>query len=129
MIHGAGGDRCRCSECVQRFAEHHAANHSRRRHAELSRSTIVLDSVVIFAFRPGMARTMTPDAERGQLNRMLPKHRSARTLLLRVRLGANRGAQFKRNSTADKWPLFVHGARAWAAECASAKARLGKCSQ
>ncbi|CAK0805234.1 unnamed protein product, partial [Prorocentrum cordatum] len=81
MTDGAGCYKCRCSDCVVRFEEHHSVNHSRKPKAEFSRPIpAVVADVDTGHTRGSMAGTMTIDKEWDLLKEPLPRNLTARTV-------------------------------------------------
>ncbi|CAK0838633.1 unnamed protein product [Prorocentrum cordatum] len=81
MTDGAGCYKCRCSDCVVRFEEHHSVNHSRKPKAEFSRPIpAVVADVDTGHTRGSMAGTMTIDKEWDLLKEPLPRNLTARAV-------------------------------------------------
>ncbi|CAK0822379.1 unnamed protein product, partial [Prorocentrum cordatum] len=123
---GAGCYKCRCSDCVVRFEEHHSANHSRKPKAEFSRPIpAVVADVDTGHTRGSMAGTMTIDKEWDLLKEPLPRNLTARTVEDVDRTdGFVRSQQWRRLvGNDDRWSAFLDAAREWA-KCADSSAKL-----
>ncbi|CAK0857548.1 unnamed protein product, partial [Prorocentrum cordatum] len=126
MTDGAGCYKCRCSDCVVRFEEHHSANHSRKPKAEFSRPIpAVVADVDTGHTRGSMAGTMTIDKEWDLLKEPLPRNLTARTVEDVDRTdGYVRSQQWRRLvGNDDRWSAFLDAAREWA-KCADSRAKL-----
>ncbi|CAK0791686.1 unnamed protein product, partial [Prorocentrum cordatum] len=126
MTDGAGCYKCRCSDCVVRFEEHHSVNHSRKPKAEFSRPIpAVVADVDTGHTRGSMAGTMTIDKEWDLLKEPLPRNLTARTVEDVDRTdGYVRSQQWRRLvGNDDRWSAFLDAAREWA-KCADSRAKL-----
>ncbi|CAK0871608.1 unnamed protein product, partial [Prorocentrum cordatum] len=114
MTDGAGCYKCRCSDCVVRFEEHHSVNHSRKPKAEFSRPIpAVVADVDTGHTRGSMAGTMTIDKEWDLLKEPLPRNLTARTVEDVDRTdGYVRSQQWRRLvGNDDRWSAFLDAAR------------------